>query len=120
MPKQGIVALGDVLVDGDGTPANPYVHYVAPTERYAPVGAHVSAPNIAAVATLVKPAGAHMIAIQANVQAVRFTLDGSDPTAARGFRIPADYSPFIMGVMGASIKVIQEAAGAALEYQWLE
>jgi hypothetical protein len=119
MTKRGNVSLGHVKVAGAGTEADPYVDKVALTEHYAPVGAHVSGANIAAATALVKPAGASQILIQALTQNVRFTLDGSDPTAAVGFQLLAGSAPVIISVPGVSIKVIQEAAAASLQYQWL-
>jgi hypothetical protein len=50
---------------------------------------------------------------------VRLTLDGSDPTASKGFQIVASDPPVMIPVgQGTVIKVIQEAATADLQYQW--
>ena len=86
---------------------------------YTPVGAHSSGATITAATTLTKPTGATKIIIQAVTQNVRFTLDGTAPTATLGFQILAGGAPMIIEVQGVSIKVIQEAATASLQYQWV-
>ena len=83
------------------------------------VGSHSSGASIATATTLTKPAGAHAILIQALTQNVRFTLDATAPTASVGFQILAGNAPVIIPVPGASIQVIQEAATASLQYQWV-
>jgi hypothetical protein len=86
---------------------------------YSPVGAHNSGLDISTAKTLTKPTGASKIIIQAITQNVRFTLDGTAPTSTLGFQLVAGGTPFIIEVPGASIKVIQEAATASLQYQWV-
>jgi hypothetical protein len=84
-----------------------------------PIGAHNDGLNIAAASTLTPPTGATKILIQATSQNVRLTLDGSDPTASKGFQIVASDPPVMIPVgQGTVIKVIQEAATADLQYQW--
>ncbi len=92
---------------------------VAITDTYAPVGSHSSGALISTAATLTKPEGANSILIQALVQNVRFTLDGTAPTASVGFQILAGNPPMIIAVPEASIKVIEEVASASLQYQWI-
>lgn len=89
------------------------------TDTYAPVGSHSGGANISTAATLTKPGGANSILIQALTQNVRYTLDATDPTTTLGFQILAGAEARIIAVPGASIKVIQEAATASLQYQWL-
>lgn len=84
-----------------------------------PVGAHVSAPDISSATTLTAPDGATKLLAQALTQNVRFTLDGSAPTASRGFLLAAGDPPVVIPLgSGTTIKVIQESATADLEYQW--
>lgn len=92
---------------------------VAITDTYAPIGSHSSGALISTAATLTKPEGANSILIQALVQNVRFTLDGTTPTASVGFQILAGNPPMIIAVPEASIKVIEEVASASLQYQWI-
>lgn len=84
-----------------------------------PLGAHSSGANIAAATSLTAPARATKLIIQALTQNVRFTLDGTTPTAILGFQIRAGDPPFTIPVApGVTVKVIQEAATASLQYQW--
>jgi hypothetical protein len=87
--------------------------------QYAPVGSHSSGTDISSATTLTKPVGAKQIMIQALTKNVRYTLDSTSPTASVGFQLVAGNSPVIIAVPGNSIKVIQEAATASLQYQWL-
>jgi hypothetical protein len=89
------------------------------TDTYAPVGAHSSGATISSATTLTKPEGANQILIQALIQNVRFTLDGTTPTTTVGFQLLAGNPPVIIAVPGASMKVIEEAATASLQYQWI-
>lgn len=85
------------------------------------VGAHSSGTSIAGVVTLTPlPAGAAKLAIQVTGANARFTLDGSAPSATRGFQLK-DGDPMMILSVGPtmSIKIIQESATATLEYQWL-
>lgn len=84
------------------------------------VDAHSSGTDISSAVTLTPPAGANRILIQALTQNVRYTLDGTDPTSTLGFQLKAGDGPIVLS-MGQAIvlKVIQEAATASLQYQWL-
>lgn len=59
------------------------------------------------------PPGARAALIQAETQNVRWTDDGSAPTASRGMRLFKDSSVSYAGKLRA-IKVISETAGAKL------
>lgn len=84
-----------------------------------PVGAHSDGAVISSATTLTVPAGATKIMIQALVQNVRFTLDGTAPEAAKGFQLAAGDPPVVIPMGNATVlKVIQEAATADLQYQW--
>lgn len=106
----------DVDANGVHTP-----HTTIPgMTAYTPVGAHVANPTISSVTVINKPAGANQIIIQALTQNVRFTLDNTNPTASGvGFQILAGNAPVIIAVTGTKITVIQEAATASLQYQWI-
>jgi hypothetical protein len=67
---------------------------------------------------LSKPVGATQIIIQAITGNVRFTLDGSTPTATYGFELQAGQMPVCIPVPGGGINVIQETT-TDLEYQWV-
>ncbi len=87
---------------------------------FGPQGSHTSGPNIASATTLAKPNhSATKILMQAFTQNVRFTLDGTTPTASVGFQLKAGDPPIIIPVSGRSVlRVIEEASTAVLNYQW--
>jgi hypothetical protein len=84
-----------------------------------PIGAHNDGLAIATAQTITIPAGATKFLVQALGQNVRITLDGTPPTASTGFQIKAD-DPWVLVPLGlnTSIKVIEEAATADLQYQF--
>ncbi len=89
---------------------------------FRPVGSHARNTSIDTAATITPTGdavGAEYIMIQALAQNVRFTLDGSVPTAAQGFRLAVgdrQVLPLVPNI--TQIKVISETAGAAVEYQY--
>jgi len=87
--------------------------------QFNPLGAHNDGLAISTAQTLTPTAGATMLLIQAIGQNVRLTLDGTTPTASKGFQVVAG-DPAIIVPIGANtvIKVIQEAATADLQYQF--
>lgn len=107
-----------------GIRANEVIQYADdgnPTEfSLAVVGAHSSGVDISSKVTLTKPAGATGILIQAVTKDACYTLDGTDPTAAKGFVIYAGQAPYVIPVPGAAIEIIQTAATCRLEYQWVK
>lgn len=65
------------------------------------------------------PPNAHCILIQALTQNVRFTLDGTTPTATKGFQLFASDPPLIIPLTElTNLIVIREVSGAILEYQF--
>lgn len=71
---------------------------------------------------IVPQATVRYLLVQALVQNVRFTLDGTtDPTAAIGFQLLAS-DPAVLIPMGPDIgpQFFREVAGAILQYQWVE
>lgn len=84
-----------------------------------PLGSHNDGLVISTAATLTPPSGATKLLIQALTQNVRFTLDGTVPTASKGFQLVAA-DPAIIVPIGANtvIKVIEEQATADLQYQF--
>jgi len=83
-------------------------------------GSHAQDATISAATTLTQPAGANAILIQAFAQNVRYTLDGTTPTATLGFRIAAGDEKLIpVPASGMTVKVIEETASASIDYQWM-
>lgn len=76
--------------------------------------------GVDSVVTITAPTQATMIVIQAEVSAVRITLDGvTNPTATLGFRFTeTDGERRIDVYPGFVIKAIGEAAGAFVNYQF--
>lgn len=86
-----------------------------------PIGAHQDGAVItgAVVLTDTKPDDATKLLIQALGQNVRYTLDGTVPTATKGFQLKAGDPPVIIPLHSSTVvKVIEESATADLQYQW--
>lgn len=87
----------------------------------ATVGAHITNSNLAAVTTFTKPAGATaLLAQNTGTKGIRFTLDGTDPTASVGFQLPTGQMPVLIPCPGTAIEMIREDNGAALDAQWVK
>lgn len=85
-----------------------------------PIGAHVNDADISSADVLSAAAGATMLLIQASGADVRYTLDGTTPTAAVGFTLfaTAEQPTLILLEDGVTVTVIEESASAILDYQW--
>uniref|UniRef100_A0A6M3KTM5 Uncharacterized protein n=1 Tax=viral metagenome TaxID=1070528 RepID=A0A6M3KTM5_9ZZZZ len=89
-------------------------------DKYSVVGPHYDGTVISSAVTLTPPAGAHGIRMQALTQNVRYTLDGTVPTATTGFQLKAADAAIVVPLSTSmSIKVIEETATADIQYQWL-
>lgn len=85
------------------------------------LGAHVSVTDnsLNSVATLAPATGATKLLIQALTQNVRYTLDGTTPSATVGFQLKAGDPPLLIPLSaGVTVKVIEETASAVIQYQW--
>ncbi len=86
---------------------------------FTPVGAHTANSALSAAVPLTAPAGADRIRVQAFTANLRYTLDGTTPTATLGFRLRLDIDPVEIRIpAGATLTVIQEALNGVLQYQW--
>lgn len=84
-----------------------------------PVGSHTDGADISSAVELTPPAGATKLLVQALTQNVRYTLDGTTPTASKGFQMKAGDPPIVIPIDDdTTITVIEEAATADLQYQW--
>lgn len=93
--------------------------YFMTPRALAPVGAHVANGSLSSSVTLTPPATANTLLLQATGQNVRYTLDGTTPTATTGFRLRSDDLPVIIDIgVGMTVKVIEETATATIQYQW--
>jgi hypothetical protein len=89
-----------------------------------PIGAHADGTTISSATTLSPPAGLETnvakLLIQALGQNVRYTLDGTVPTASKGFRLLVGDQPVVIELgSNTVIKVIEETATADIQYQWV-
>jgi hypothetical protein len=86
----------------------------------AAVGAHGQDATVSGATSIAVPDGASHMLIQAQTQNVRFTLDGTAPTTTKGFLVPAGTDPLLVPVpAGGTVKVIETAASATVDYQFL-
>ena len=86
---------------------------------FRPVGAHVNDASIASADELTVPDGATKLLIQASGADVRYTLDGTTPTAAIGFTLVAGLGPVIILLEdGVVVTLIEETTDAILDYQF--
>lgn len=87
--------------------------------RMIPIGAHTRV-GVDTKQTLTAPDGGSILLIQAEGGTVRYTFDGTDPTATLGFRLGTADGERRIDLGGASpaIEVIGEAAGYFVNYQW--
>lgn len=116
-PATPVVIVGTESSDGGVSPASSGV--VVDNLQFDPVGSHNDGTAISSAVTLVNPPGATKLLIQALDQNVRFTLDGSAPTASRGFQLKAGDPPVIIPIGATTtVTVIQESATADLQYQY--
>lgn len=87
---------------------------------YVPIGSHNSQANLSTDQQLGIPSGANGIIMQALTQNVRIRLDGGVATASVGFQIRAGDPPVLIPLrVNSIIHVIQEAATASLQWQWV-
>ena len=84
-----------------------------------PVGAHGQNASLNTVQTLTIPSGATNIIAQAQTQNVRYTLDGTTPTASKGFQLEKGAAAVNIPIgPNTTLKFIEESASAALDYQF--
>lgn len=85
---------------------------------YLPVGAHTSNSSLSAATNITMPGRATGILMQALTQNIRFTLDGTTPSASVGFQLKAGDPPTLIPFApNTTIRVIEESASANLQWQ---
>ena len=90
---------------------------------FQPIGTHQQRADLAAVQTLARPntdPTPTKLMVQVVGQSnVRFTIDGSVPTAAFGFRLTTGDAAVIITIHQSTVlQFIEEAATATLNYCW--
>jgi hypothetical protein len=88
---------------------------------YEPLSNHSVYNTLSAAVTLTKPDGATHLAIQPITQAIYYTMDGTTPTSSNGafYLAAADADVIPCGETVTSIKVIEAAASAKINYIWM-
>lgn len=75
----------------------------------------------AAIVEINIPSDAYGILVQATDQNIRYTLTGNNPSVVSGFRLTAGNDPLLIGLTDNTIlRFVAEAAGARLEYMWVQ
>ena len=82
------------------------------------VGNHARETSLTSAKVLATPANANVVMIQAITQNVRYSLDGTVPSASQGFRLAAGALVTIAVGGDMTLTVIGELLGASVEYQW--
>jgi len=89
---------------------------------YNPLGTTLTRTDLTVARTLVRPntnPTPTKLMVQAFAQNIRYTIDGSAPTPAFGFRLTATNDPTMITIgPDTLVQVIEEAATAELIYCW--
>ena len=86
-----------------------------------PVGDHTRNASLGSAVDLsaLRPDQADKLMIQCDTQNVRYTLDGTAPTATVGFLLLTTEPPVIIACSDTTrVRVIQAAAGGVINYIW--
>lgn len=84
-------------------------------------GGHKNAVDISSAVVLSpsethNPSHAETVLVQAVLQDVYYTLDGTTPTSTLGYRITAGNDPYVIPVKGNILTVIQGAATPGFQF----
>lgn len=86
---------------------------------FLPVEGHQTNATLGTAVTLTAPSRASKLLVQAFGANVRFTIGNTAPTATVGFQLKSEDPPLLIPVTsGQSVQIIQEAAGASVQFQW--
>lgn len=84
-----------------------------------PIAAHETISDLTTVATSTRPQPADQAMLQAGANPVRYTIDGTDPTASHGFRLAANEYRVIDVGLCTAIKALNESGASTLQIQYL-
>ena len=88
-------------------------------KAFNPVSGHSQDASISGVTDLVLPGGANKVLIGAIGANVRYTLDGTAPSATFGFQLKDGDPPIVIPFGPATLlKVIEETASATIDFQF--
>ena len=83
------------------------------------LGSHTTDATISASTTITPHADANALLLQAFTNNIRYTLDGTTPTASTGFQLAAGEVLLIDLHSSMTIKIIEETASASAQWQSL-
>jgi hypothetical protein len=84
-----------------------------------PISDHADGTDISSATVLTPPTGATKVLMQAVTQNIRYTLDGTTPTATTGFQLVASDPPLLINIESEmTLTVIEETATADIQLQW--
>ena len=85
------------------------------------VGSHTQNTSLSSAVSITVPPQATHVLLQAQTQDVRVTIDGTAPTATKGFLVVAAWDWTILPVpSNGTLKAIEVAASAKLDYQFIQ
>lgn len=94
---------------------------VNPAHVWQLVGSHTQNTSLSSAVTITISANVNALLMGAQTQNVLYTLDGTMPTATKGFVLVAGAAPTLVPVVeGQTVKVIEATASAKLDYQMLK
>ena len=68
-----------------------------------------------------RPGASEHLLVQAHTQNVWYTLDGTTPSATKGFVLLTTQNPIIIPIGNGVLPMfLRAASGAILQYQWIE
>ena len=84
------------------------------------IGSHTQNTLLSSAVSVSVPTGATAVILTARTQAICFTLDGTTPTASKGNLLEADKGSILVPTQaGQTLKFIEAAASAKLDYQFV-
>ncbi len=81
------------------------------------VGDHTMLDLVPGSNWVARPSGATHAKIQALTQNIRYRIDGNEASVTEGFQLAAG-SEASVPIPNLGISIVEEAAGAILQYQW--
>ena len=83
---------------------------------------HETWTDMAAIREIPTMEGVHEVLVQALDQNIRYTLGNAAPSATSGFRLTAGNDPIAIPLVAGRtrLRLVEEAAGATLEWQYGE
>lgn len=85
------------------------------------VGSHQTDTTVSSATVLALPSGANGVLLQCTGQNIRYTLDGTTPTASVGFVLVANAAPILITFPtdDTVVTVIEASASAAIAFQFV-